>query len=119
MYTFILQCAFSPDQVYMSFCRQASIRRHKQSATKLFTETGTELGRRAYGLIFEVDYLGTPCAAKKVHATLLENANEDTVQKINENFKAECRIWKSLRHPHIVQLLKVCNDPVWRKCTLA
>ena len=66
----------------MLFCRQASIRHHKQSATKLFTETGTELGRGAYGLIFEVDYLGTLCAAKKVHPTLLENANKDTVQKI-------------------------------------
>ena len=102
----------------MSFCRQASIRRHKQSTTKLFTETGTELGRGAYGLIFEVDYLGTPCAAKKVHPTLLENANEDTVHTINKNFKAECRIWKLLRHPHIVQLLKVCNDPVMGRSTL-
>ena len=102
----------------MSFCRQASIRRHKQSATKLFTETGIELGRGAYGLIFQVDYLGTLCAAKKVHPILLENANEDRVQKIKNNFITECRIWKSLHHPHIVQLLKVCNDPVMGRSTL-
>ena len=31
--------------------------------------------------------------------------------KIKNNFLTECRIWQSLRHPHVVQLLKVCCDP--------
>ena len=102
----------------MSLSRQASIRRHKKSATNLFTQTGTELGSGTYGLIFEVDYQGSLCAAKKVHPTLLKNANEDEVRKIKGNFITECRIWKSLHHPHIVQLLKVCNDPVMGRSAL-
>ena len=33
--------------------------------------TGKEIGRGAYGRVFEVDYEGTLCAAKEVHALLL------------------------------------------------
>ena len=102
----------------MSLSRQASIRRYKKSATKLFTQTGTELGSGAYGLIFEVYYQGSLCAAKKVHPTLLQNVSQDEIRKIKENFITECRIWKSFRHPNIVQLLKVCNDPVMGRSAL-
>ena len=70
----------------MSLSRQASIRRYKKSATKLFTQTGTELGSGAYGLIFEVYYQGSLCAAKKVHPTLLQNVSQDEIRKIKENF---------------------------------
>ena len=99
----------------MSLSRQASVRRHKQSAAKLFTQTGRELGRGAYGLIFEVDYQGSLCAAKKVH---LKNVSQDELRKMKEKFIKECQIWKSLRHPHIVQLRKVCNDSVMGRSAL-
>ena len=59
------------------FSRQDSTRQRKNFATKLFTHTGRELGRGAYGRIFEVEYQGTLCAAKEVHQTLLEHANKD------------------------------------------
>ena len=95
----------------MSFSRQDSIRRRKKPTTNLFTQTGRELGRGAYGRIFEVDYQGTLCAAKEVHQTLLEHANEGELLKMKNNFLTECRIWQSLRHPHVVQLLKVCCGP--------
>ena len=95
--------------------RQASIRRHKQSAAELFTQTGRELGRGAYGQIFEVEYEGSLCAAKKLHPALF---NKDELQKIKENFIKACRTWKSLCDPHIVQLMKVCNDPVMGRSAL-
>ena len=95
----------------MSFSRQASIRLRKKSTSKLFTRTGRELGRGAYGRIFEVDFHGTLCAAKEIHRALLEHANKDELLKMKNNFLAEYRIWQSLCHPRIVQLLLVCYDP--------
>jgi len=67
--------------------------------------TGKEIGRGAYGRVFEVDYGGTLCAAKEVHSLLLEYARGDDLQRIKDDFLAECRVWSTLRHPHIVQFL--------------
>ena len=67
--------------------------------------TGKELGRGAYGRVFEVDYEGTLCAAKEVHALILQNARDDDLQKIKENFLRECKIWSTLRHPNVAQFL--------------
>ena len=67
--------------------------------------TGKEIGRGAYGRVFEVDYEGTLCAAKEVHAILLKYAQGGDLQKIKDNFLSECQIWSALRHPCIVQFL--------------
>ena len=67
--------------------------------------TGNEIGRGAYGRVFEVNYEGLLCAAKEVHALLLQYAQGDDLQKINDNFLSECQIWSTLRHPCIVQFL--------------
>jgi len=67
--------------------------------------TGVEIGRGAYGRVFEVDYEGTHCAAKEVHALLLQYAQGDELQKIQDDFLRECEIWSTLRHPSIVQFL--------------
>ena len=69
--------------------------------------TGKEIGRGAYGRVFEVDYEGTLCAAKEVHALLLQYAERDDLQKIKDDFLTECRIWpwSTLRHPCVVQFL--------------
>ena len=67
--------------------------------------TGKEIGRGAYGRVFEVDYEGTLCAAKEVHALLLQYAQGGVLQKIKDNFLSECQIWSALRHPCIVQFL--------------
>ena len=66
--------------------------------------TGKEIGRGAYGRVFEVDYEGTLCAAKEVHA---QYAQGDNLQKIQDNFLRECQIWSTLRHPCIVQFLGI------------
>ena len=67
--------------------------------------TGKEIGVGAYGRVFEVNYEGTHCAAKEVHALLLQYAKGNDLQKIKDNFLSECQIWSTLRHPCIVQFL--------------
>jgi len=67
--------------------------------------TGEEIGRGAYGRVFEVDYEGTLCAAKEIHSLLLQYSEDDEHSKIKENFLHECHIWSALRHPFIVQFL--------------
>ena len=67
--------------------------------------TGKEIGRGAYGRVFEVNYEGTLCAAKEVHALLLQYAQGADLQKIKDDFLGECQIWSMLRHPCVVQFL--------------
>jgi len=67
--------------------------------------TGKEIGRGAYGRVFEVNYEGTLCAAKEVHALLLHSAQSNDLQKIKDDFLSECEIWSTLRHPCVVQFL--------------
>ena len=67
--------------------------------------TGKEIGRGAYGRVFEVDYEGTLCASKEVHALLLQYAQGGDLQKIKDDFLSECQIWSTLRHPCVVQFL--------------
>ena len=69
--------------------------------------TGREIGRGAYGRVFEVEYEGTLCAAKEVHALLLQYAQGDNLRKIIDDFLKECQIWSTLRHPCIVQFLGI------------
>lgn len=83
--------------------------RDRSSGVKLvFTEN--ELGRGAYGRVMEVDYAGTLCAAKQMHLMLLQNATENELGQIRNNFLKECNIWSKLRHPNIVQLLEVYHN---------
>ena len=74
--------------------------------------TGKEIGRGAYGRVFEVNYEGTLCAAKEVHALLLQYAEGDNLQKIKDDFLNECQIWSTLRHPYIVQFLGMKLSPL-------
>ena len=67
--------------------------------------TGKEIGRGAYGRVFEVNYEGTLCAAKEVHALLLQYAQGEDLEKIKDDFLSECQIWSTLRHPCVVQFL--------------
>jgi len=67
--------------------------------------TGKEIGRGAYGRVFEVDYQGTLCAAKEVHALLLQYSQGEEFCKITTDFLNECQIWSTIRHPCVVQFL--------------
>ena len=67
--------------------------------------TGKEIGRGAYGRVFEVDYQGTLCAAKEVHELLLQYSHGEALRKITGDFLNECQIWSTIRHPCVVQFL--------------
>ena len=67
--------------------------------------TGKEIGRGAYGRVFEVEHEKTLYAAKEVHAILVQYAQGDDLQKIKTDFLNECHIWSILQHPCIVQFI--------------
>ena len=65
-----------------------------------------EIGRGAYGRVFEVEYRKTQCAAKELHKLLLEGAqHEGTLPVMKEKFLKECNIWSKLQHPRIVHFI--------------
>ena len=67
--------------------------------------TEKEIGRGAYGRVFEIDYEGTLCAAKEIHASLLVQSPQLNHEKIKDDFLSQCRIWSTLRHPCVVKFL--------------
>ena len=72
--------------------------------------TDVKLGRGGDATVYEVDWNGTPCAAKRLHEILLEDESVDGVAKLISNFEAECLTWSKLRHPGVVQFLGVQMD---------
>ena len=69
--------------------------------------TNTKLGRGADATVYEVEWNGTPCAAKRLHEILLEDESPGGAEKLISNFEAECVTWSKLRHPGVVQFLGV------------
>ena len=69
--------------------------------------TDKKLGRGADATVYEVDWNGTPCAAKRLHEILLEDDSPGGADKFIANFEAECVTWSKLRHPGVVQFLGV------------
>ena len=74
----------------------------------LFTDA--KLGSGSDATVFEVDWNGTVCAAKRLHEILLEDHSAGGVAKLIGNFEAECLTWSKLRHPGVVQFLGVHMD---------
>ena len=72
--------------------------------------TDTQLGRGADATVYEVEWNGTLCAAKRLHEILLEDQSSGGVAKLISNFEAECKTWSKLRHPGVVQFLGVHLD---------
>ena len=69
--------------------------------------TGENLGKGADATVQEVNWLGTLCAAKKLHEILLEDNSAGGAKRFIENFEKECMTWSRLVHPCIVQFLGV------------
>ena len=67
--------------------------------------TGKILGAGSDATVVEVDYRGTLCAAKEVHAILLRDQSPGGAERFIANFLKECKTWSTLSHPRIVQLL--------------
>ena len=72
--------------------------------------TDAKLGSSSDATVFEVDWNGTVCAAKRLHDILLEDQLAGGVAKLIGNFEAECLTWSKLRHPGVVQFLGVHMD---------
>ena len=66
-----------------------------------------ELGRGAYGKVYEVSYCKMTCAAKEIHAILVQDVGEAERRQTIESFLQECRQCSRLRHPNIIQFLGV------------
>jgi len=66
-----------------------------------------ELGRGAYGRVYEVSYCETTCAAKEIHSILLEGQGEAELRQTTNLFLRECHQCSKLRHPNIIQFLGV------------
>ena len=49
-------------------------------------KVGKEIGRGAYGKVFEVEYEKIPYAAKEIHRLLLESAQGKDLENIKETF---------------------------------
>ena len=67
--------------------------------------TDKEIGRGAYGRIFEVEYSKIQCAAKEVHEIMLNVEDKQALLSIKRIFLKECHIWSHLQHPCIVQFI--------------
>ena len=78
----------------------------------LFTDA--KLGSGSDATVFEVDWNGTVCAAKRLHEILLEDESPCGVAKLISSFEAECLTWSKLRHPGVVQFLGVHMDRRFR-----
>ena len=66
-----------------------------------------ELGRGAYGKVYEVKYCKTVCAAKEIHSILIEDVGETERRLTIESFLRECRQCSMLHHPNVIQFLGV------------
>ena len=85
----------------------ASISRFPGLLISKLAFTDKKLGRGADATVYEVDWNGTPCAAKRLHEILLEDDSPGGADKFIANFEAECITWSKLRHPGVVQFLGV------------
>ena len=65
-----------------------------------------EIGRGAYGRVYEVKYCEMTCAAKELHSILLEGQGE-VERRFVDSFLRECHQCSKLRHPNIIQFLGV------------
>ena len=66
-----------------------------------------ELGRGAYGRIYEVDYCGKICAAKEIHPILITGVTKEEAQRTINSFLNECQRCTRLGHPNIVQFFGI------------
>ena len=70
-------------------------------------DVGVEIGRGAYGLVKKVSVHGTTCAAKDIHAILINYASDEELERITKSFLEECVKCSKLFHPNIVQFLGI------------
>lgn len=73
-----------------------------------------EIGRGAYGTVYELTVNGVWCIAKRIHEILKPQGHsreEDAENVVFKKFTQECQLLNSLRHPNIVQCFGICKVP--------
>ena len=65
-----------------------------------------KLGVGAYGIVWELEYMGLKCAGKEIHDILLNQDNDHNTYAI-DRYAEECQLLSQVRHPNIVQFLGV------------
>ena len=76
-----------------------------------------QLGNGAYGAVYKAKCDQLPCAAKVLHPTIL-NPRDQGVGRVMAQFRQECALLESIRHPNIVQYLAMTVDPEFRQPVL-
>ena len=65
---------------------------------------GPEIGRGAYGTVYEAVYQGTHVAVKQI------NAANQLPERVRTAFRNECSVLASLRHPNIVLFIGIVDS---------
>ena len=71
------------------------------------TSTGKVIGKGAYGRVIEVYVHGTLCAAKEIHAILVEEVTFAECEATKQSFLTECVNASRIHHPNVVQVLGI------------
>ena len=79
---------------------------------KLVLHPDKEIGRGSYGRVFKVQYCEMPCAAKEIHANLVDGVRQYELEHTAESFLQECLQSSKLRHPNVVQFIGIYYPPV-------
>ena len=70
------------------------------------------LGQGAFGKVKKCqDQAGTEFAVKQLKKSMLKRKRFGRFGSALDNVKKEIAIWKKLRHPHLVKLFEVMDDP--------
>ena len=73
-------------------------------------KVGGEIGRGAYGRVFEIEWRKTHYAAKEIHSMLLGTGQD---KNIKISFIRECHIWSHLHHPCIVKFIGSFSSSIY------
>ena len=68
------------------------------------------LGHGSYGAVYKAKCDQLPCAAKVLHPTIIDPRDQG-VGRVMAQFRQECALLESIRHPNIVQYLAMTLDP--------
>ena len=71
------------------------------------TSTGKFIGKGSFGRVIEVHVQGTLCAAKEVHAILVEGVTPAECEATKQSFLIECVNASRIHHPNVVQVLGI------------
>ena len=63
---------------------------------------GVELGRGAWGVVYNGEFERRPVAVKKIHELLHEGGSEEERRKFLGDFREECKKLQAFSHPHVV-----------------